>query len=347
MEAKKILIVNVNWIGDVLFSTPFIRAIREKYSESYIACLLHPRCREMLESTPRLNEIIIYDEEGEHTSLLGKSKLIMCLRKKNFDIAFILHRSFTKALIATLAGINKRIGYPTKNRSFLLTKTVEEPAEGLHKVEYFLNVARAVGIEPGSRSYEFFIKDSDRNFIRELLKGGGASDENLLVVICPGGNWDPKRWPKENFAKLADLLIERFGARIAISGAKKDMGLAEGIKAMMRNSPIIVCGKTTLRQLGALLERANLVIANDTGPMHIAVSMKAKTIALFGPTSPNITGPYGDGDYRVISKYEECEIPCYDFSCTDNRCMTAIRVEDVFQVANNMLMQNSKIKMQN
>lgn len=339
MEEKKILIINVNWIGDVLFSTPFIRVVREAYPKSHIACLLHPRCKEILESNPRLDEIMIYDEEGEHKSLFGKLKLIMYLRKKNFDIAFILHRSFTKALIASLAGIEKRIGYPTKHRSFLLTEIVEEPTEELHKVEYFLNVARAVGIEPSSRSYEFFIKDSDRNFIRSLLKSSDVSDEKTLVVICPGGNWDPKRWPKGSFAKLADLLIERFGVKVAISGAKKDIGLADEIKAMMRNSPIIVCGRTTLKELGALLERANLVIANDTGPMHIAVSMKAKTIALFGPTSPAITGPYGDGNYRVISKYGECEIPCYDFSCTDNRCMAAIKVEDVLKEASEMLNQ--------
>lgn len=334
---KRILVINVNWIGDVLFSTPFIRAVREAYPEGYIACLLHPRCKEMLESNPRLNEIIIYDEEGVHKRLLGKLKLINILRKKRFDVAFILHRSFTKALMATLAGVKERIGYPAKRRAMLLTGQVEEPGEEIHKVEYFLKIAKAYGITAKSRSYEFFINETDRNFIKDFLRTSGVSEKDILVVLCPGGNWDPKRWPKENFARIGDALAERFGAKIVISGAKKDVSLAREIEGMMTAKPIISCGKTSLKELGALLERANLVIANDTGPMHIAVSQKTKTIALFGPTSPKITGPYGDGDYRVISKYEECEIPCYDFTCTDNKCMGAIKVDDVLKESTDLL----------
>ena len=106
---------------------------------------------------------------------------------------------------------------------------------------------------------------------------------------------------------------------------------------MMKNRPIVFCGKTTLKELGALFERSDLVIANDTGPMHVAVSMKAPTIALFGPTSPAITGPYGKGNYRVISRHDECDIPCYDFSCKDNRCMAAIKVDDVLKEAAELL----------
>lgn len=341
---KKILIISVNWIGDVIFTTPFIRALREDHPDGYIACLIHPRCREMLKSNPRLNEIIIYDEEGRHRGLTGKFGLIYTLRKKKFDTAFILHRSFTKALIAYLAGIKERVGYPTKERGILLTKTVEEPPCDTHKVEYFLNLARIAGIEPRDSSCEFFIEDSDRIFIKRLLEEAGVTEGDLLITICPGGNWDPKRWPRENFAKLSDLLIERLNARIAIAGAKKDIPLAEEIKKLMKGSPVIACGKTTLGELGALLAKSGLVIANDTGPMHMAVAMKTKVIALFGPTSPRITGPYGRGDYRVISKNETCDVPCYDFTCKDNGCMAAITVEDVLGEAEEMLAEKVRRK---
>lgn len=337
-QGKRILIVSVNWIGDVIFTTPFIRTVRQANPDSYIACLLHPRCREMLEANPRINEIIIYDEELRHKGIIGKFKLINYIRKNRFDTAFILHRSFTKALIPYLAGIRERIGYPTKNRRVLLTKAAEEPDEDTHKVEYFLNIAGPAGMNlPQDNSYEFFIEDSDRKFVKDMLEEGGVSDKDILVTICPGGNWGPKRWPKENFAVAADLIAEKFGARIAIAGAKKDIELAEEIRKSMRNKPLITCGKTTLRQLGALLERSKLVIANDTGPMHIAVCMKARVIALFGPTSWRITGPYGRGDYKVISRNETCEVPCYDFNCKDNSCMAAISVEEVYQTAEEFL----------
>jgi lipopolysaccharide heptosyltransferase II len=333
---KRILIVNVNWIGDTLFSTPFIRAVREAYPDSYIACLLHPRCKEMLELNPAINEIIIYDEEFSHRGLLGKLKLIASLRKKKFDTAFLLHRSFTKALITFLSGIKERIGYPTKRRAMLLTKMIESPAEELHKVEYFLNIASSSGLKCESRSYEFFIDQSHKKFVADLLRDNGISDKTPIIVLCPGGNWDPKRWPKENFALLGDILSDKYGAKIVISGAKKDVRLAEDIKNLMKTKPIITAGKTNLKQLGALFERASLVVANDTGPMHLAVAMKAKTIALFGPTSSALTGPYGNGNYKVITKNDTCDIPCYDFTCTDNRCMAAIKVEDVVREAESL-----------
>ena len=334
---NRILIVNVNWIGDTLFSTPFIRAVRDAYPDTYIACLLHPRCKEMLELNPRLNEIIIYDEEGAHRSLSGKLKLIIALRQKKFDTAFLLHRSFTKAMLVFLSGIKERVGYPTKRRAMLLTKMVEAPSEEVHKVEYFLNIARASGLKPQSKSYEFFIDDSHKKFVTGLLRESGIVDGDTVIVLCPGGNWGPKRWPKENFARLADILSERPGVKIVISGSTKDLKLAGEIKAMMKNEPVITAGKTTLKQLGAVFARSDLVIANDTGPMHLAVAMKAPTIALFGPTSPAMTGPYGDGCYRTISRNDACDIPCYDFTCTDNSCMRAIKVEDVLKEAISML----------
>ena len=346
-NSKKILIVNVNWIGDVIFSTPFIKAVRLKYPDSYIACLLHPRCVDILKDNPRVDEIIVYDEEGIHKGLIGKLKLIIFLRKKKFDIAFLLHRSFTKALITFLAKAKERIGYPTKKRGIFLTIPVEISDEEVHKVEYFLNLARACGIDTRDTTYEFFIKDSDRQKVRQFLSGNNIGDKDTLAVLCPGGNWEMKRWPKENFALLADMLMERLGAKIVISGAKKDIALAESIKGMMRHIPVISCGRTTLKELGALLERANMVVANDTGPMHLAVAMKTNVIALFGPTSPRLTGPYGQGHYHVMCKNEECDVPCYDLTCIDNRCMAAISVEDVFREAEEMLIQNSKLKSQN
>jgi lipopolysaccharide heptosyltransferase II len=338
---KKILIVNVNWIGDVIFSTPFIRAVREAHPDGFIACLVHPRCVEILKDNPRIDEVIVYDEEGIHKNLFGKLKLIAYLRKKKFDTAFILHRSFTKALITFLAGARERIGYPTKHRGSLLTRPVEIPDEEIHKVEYFLGLARAAGITVHNAVYEFFIKDTDRKDAGRFLEENGVLDKDTLIILCPGGNWDPKRWPKENFAKLGDMLIEKLGARVVISGAKKDIPLVEEIKEMMKLIPVVSCGKTTLRGVAALFEKADLVVANDTGPMHLAVAMKTNVLALFGPTSPRLTGPYGPGSYRVIWKNEECETPCYDLTCKENRCMAAITVEDVFKEAEEMLKRNT------
>jgi len=334
---KRILIIEVNWLGDVLFSTPFIRAVRDDNPDGYIACLVHPRTKEILEGSTAINEIVFYDEEGLHKGILGKLRLIRSLRRSHFDTVYILHRSFTKALIGYLTGAKVRIGYPTKNREKLLTKAVEEPDPGVHSVEYFLNIAGKKANTIRDLHYEFFIKDSDRRYIKDYLFARGISSEEKFIALCPGGNWDPKRWPKESFAALADMLARKYSAKIVITGGTKERGLAESIRSMMKCPAIVTCGGTNLKELGAIFERSSLVVANDTGSMHIAVAMGAKVIALFGPTSAGMTGPYGRGDYRVVKSAIECDIPCYDVTCKDNRCMKAISVEEVFGEAAKLL----------
>ena len=156
------------------------------------------------------------------------------------------------------------------------------------------------------------------------------------MVLNPGGNWDLKRWPKENFARLGKRLIKEYQAKVIITGARADLNLAQDIAAQMEQQPLIFCGKTTLKQLAALMAKVSLVISNDSGPMHIAVSQKTKVIALFGPTSPQITGPYGRGNYTVIHRDVGCATPCYQLDCSDNRCMKAITVDDVLQAVEKM-----------
>jgi len=231
-----------------------------------------------------------------------------------------------------LAGIPRRIGYSTKRRGVFLTTKVPLPLlESLHKVEYFLGIVRAEGIDVDSKYYEFHVGGEARSFASQFLASHGVKDNDFLVIFNPGGNWDPKRWPVERYAELGDRLVESHNAKVLITGAAKDEVLADNIIGKMSKKPVTSCGKTNLLELGALLERADLVISGDSGPMHMAVAIGTRVIALFGPTSPKITGPYGRGDYKVIWKDVGCEVPCYDQTCKENRCMKAIAVDDVLR----------------
>ncbi len=328
----RILIFNVNWRGDVLFSTPAIKAIRRRYRDAYLACVVVSRCREVLSGNPDLDEVIIFDEKGDHKGIIGKLRFIVELRRKSFDKAFLFHRSFTRALLVFLAGIPERIGYTTKKRGILLTTKVPPPKENLHKVEYFLGIVRAAGIEAETKLYEFHPSDGARRWVSQFLADQGVADNDFLVVLNPGGNWDPKRWPVARYAELGEALRDTYNAKVLITGAAKDVVLADEIARLMKRRPISSCGKTTLEELGALLERADLVISGDSGPMHMAVAVGTRVVALFGPTSRQITGPYGRGDYRIIWKDVGCKVPCYDLGCRDNRCMKAITVDDVLGV---------------
>lgn len=337
---NRILIVNVNWIGDVLFSTPAIRAIRKRYPGAYIACMVVPRCRQALELNPHLDELIIYDEKKEYKGLGGKLRLISALKARRFETVFLFHRSLTRTLMVALSGIKERVGIYNPKRGFLLTKKVEPQESDAHKVEQFLNIVKINNIPPSGKNMELFISEEDEAFAREYLRLQGVKEDRPVIVLNPGGNWNLKRWPDENFARLGDRLAELFGAQILITGAEKDIELGDAIAGMMKHKPAVACGKTTLRQLAAILKRADLVVSNDSGPMHIAVSQGAKTIALFGPTDPKVTGPYGEGKYIVIQKpsaKSDCKVPCYNLRCENNVCMKAISVEDVVKEAAKML----------
>jgi len=336
-NGARILIINVNWLGDVLFTTPFIKAIRRKFPASYIACMVAPRCKEILEDNPRIDEIIIYDEKGRHRGIMEKIRLIIELRRKRFGAAYILHRSFTRALMTYLSGINQRIGYDTKKRGFLLTKAIDETVPAVHRVEYFLKIASSCGAETADKDYEFFVRPQERQRIGRLLKDKRIKKTDVVAALNPGGNWPPKRWPKEYFARLADRLSNELNVKAVITGAPKDLRLAEDIVSLSQTRPASACGQTSIKELAALLERSNIVISSDTGPMHIALSVKTKVITLFGPTSEGITGPYGSGDYTVIKKDVGCPVPCYNFNCRDYRCMRAITVDEVFDKAREML----------
>lgn len=333
MAYKRILIWEQNWLGDVLFSTPFIKALRKKFKDAYISVIIDPSCKEMLEGNPEIDDLILYDEKNRHQAIMGKIKLIVQLRKKNFDAAFLLHRSLSRVIITGIAGIPRRIGYFYKKRNFILTDVVDLPEAPLHKIEYFLGIARYLGCDISDKNLEFFISESDRSYIGEILRQNAIKKEDPFVVINPGANWGPKTWPEENFAELSDRLSKTYNLKIVISGAEKDIEKALRIQGKALNKLIILCGKTTLKQLGALFEKSKLVISGDSGPLHIALAVrsKPKVIALFGPTSPELTGPYGSGNYRIIQKDVGCEVPCYDVACSDNRCMKAISVGDVME----------------
>lgn len=333
INTKRILIFNVNWLGDVLFSTAVIRNIRRNFPDSFIACIVPSRCYPILKANPHLDEVIIFDENDRHKGTLDKLKFIKFLKSKKFDMVFLLHRSFSRTLITRLAGIPRRIGYYTKKRAFLLTKKIISPdRDSLHRIDYYLNLIEKAGLKVEDRYTEFFVSEKDEQFVETFLKNKSVNKNDLLAGINPGGNWLPKRWPVQYWAKLCDRLIGEFGYKVIITGAVPDIALAKQIQDLMKEKPIVACAALNLKQLGALCKRLDLFVSADTGPLHIANAVGAKKIiALFGPTSPLITGPFPLKNTVILKKDAGCKIPCYVVNCKDNRCMKAISVDDVVE----------------
>jgi lipopolysaccharide heptosyltransferase II len=341
---KRILIFNVNWLGDVLFSTAAIRNIRYNFPDSFIACVIPSRCYYILEGNPHLDEIIIYDEKDRHKSSLSKLSFVRTLKEKKFDKVFLLHRSFSRALICRLAGVPERIGYHTKKRGFLLTHKIKAPnPKAMHRIDYYLYLLEKAGLKIEDRYPEFFIEDEAFKYVEDFLKKNTVKENDFLVAINPGGNWFPKRWPQDYWASLADRLTEELGAKVMITGSYSDISLAKDIQASMKTKPIIACGAFNLKQFGALCKRLDAFITADTGPLHIANTVGAKNIfAIFGPTSSLITGPYPSKNVFILQKDVNCKIPCYEVKCKDNRCMKAITPHEVIEKIKLLKVTNDK-----
>lgn len=330
---ERILVVNVNWIGDVIFSSPIFKAIKEAHPKAHISCLAVPRVKEVLESIPYIDEIIVYDEKGKHYNPLAKLKLIFQLRKKRFDVAFLLHRSLTRALMVYLAGIPQRVGYDEKKRGKYLTHKVEYLDGIVHRSDHYLNIIESFGIAVKDRQCSLSVSPRAKKDVEEMLRSKNINENDFLMVINPGGNWALKQWPPENFSRLVCGFVGLPNTKIVISGARKDSALVKVMKGLTLNEAIDLTGQTDLKQLMALMSRANVVVSADSGPLHMANGVGSHVIGIYGPTRPEITGPRGSGKAIVLQHNVGCnQEPCYYLKCPDNICMKSITVDDVKEI---------------
>lgn len=338
-DRARLLVVVPNWFGETLFATPFLRALRQPQPDAFIATLGWPQCRQMLMHNPHVNEIIDYDERGAHRGWLAKWRLVQTLRARRFDAAFILRKSLSRSLLLAAARIPTRVGFANPKSGWLLTHRVTPSVMAQHKASTYLPLLEAVGLTVCTGPYEYFVSAEERHAAREQLSAHQLVNGRPFVVLHPGANWPHKRWAAERFAVLGDRLTETQHVHILITGGPDDAGLAAAIASRMRTSPVVLAGQTNLRQLGACLEQALLVISNDTGILHMAAALGRPIVALYGPTSPAFTGPLGDPHHMVVIHHADCcpQIPCYHPDRPAHPGMEAIPVDEVYDAAVHLL----------
>jgi heptosyltransferase-2 len=342
--ARRILIKLPNWVGDVVLSIPAIKKLRGLYPDSYIAVLIKQELVDLLANNPAINEVLPYKEEKGLKKLSMIGRLIRTIRTGNFDTAILFPNSFSSALIVFLAGIPCRVGYGSDGRSPLLTKPIKVKDENrsIHQTCIYLNIIKEFARAEISKEVpipHIYINEVDRawavNLVKEKIKKG-----KYLIGINPGARFGPaKRWLAERFVELGNRLTLEFNASIILFGGPEEKefvsGIAAGIKTQ-QGDVLNMAGSTSLGQLAGLIERCNVFITNDTGPMHIAYSVGTPVVAIFGSTDPNRTGPPGDS-HKIVKKDVPCS-PCFKRVCPfDMECMKAIEVEDVMKAIVSLL----------
>jgi lipopolysaccharide heptosyltransferase II len=344
----KILIVKLCCIGDILFTTPAVRALRRGFPKAHLAYLVGSWSKEIIEDNPNLDEIIIYDAPAHsinrRQAVIGTLRCLQYLHRKKFDLAVIFHRSTSSSLFTLLAGIPKRIGFDYAGKSKLLTQKVPFDANK-HEVDRYLDITTSLGVEPVGRSTELRVMPQEEEDALRLLREKGVGSEDRIVAILAGGGKNPgtsmptKRWHPSKFAELADAIIEEYGAKVILIGAPSDQQVAGEVTHAMHNKPIDLVGRTTLKKLSAVLKCCQLFVGGDSGPLHMAAAVDTPTVGIFGPSDPRLVAPRGR-IHQVVWSNPPCS-PCYrpdtvlthrDFStCPEGNmeCMQRITVKEV------------------
>ncbi len=330
---RNILVVSVNWLGDVVFSTPVYRALKSAYPSARITALGVPRVKEVLELCPDVDEVIVYDERRSFRGLMGMVAQGVSLRQRKFDAVFILRRSLARSLMAWLAGIPVRVGFAHKRWSWLLTQVVDDQGcELIHRRDVYARVVEAFDVKVKDRSCYLEVSRELCERVALKLRAKGLTGDERIVVLNTGGNWPLKQWLQERFAEVTARLTREAGVVVVLPGAASDVERVRSIAQASGVKPVVLAGETDLKEMAALFKRAFMVVSADSGPLHVASAVGANVVALFGPTDPKITEPCGRGRSKVLVRDVGCNrSACYYLECPDNRCMKAITVDDVLQ----------------
>lgn len=319
-----------NWIGDAVMATPTLTALRAGCPRATITAWARPPVAEVLARHPALDDILVEERRGRHAGVIGRLRLAADVRRRGFDAALLLTNSFESALVAALAGVPRRIGYRTDGRALLLTVPLHAPprARMPHMTAYYWDLLAPWNLVGDPLAVSLAVTDEERGAARARLSEWGVAPDETLVGMNPGAAYgSAKRWPAARFAEVARRLIQD-GARVILFGSAGERALGDEIAAGLGTAAVNAMGRTTLREVMALLTWCRHLVTNDSGPMHVAAALGVPVTAVFGPTDPRITGPVGER-VTVLRHSVECA-PCRYRECPiDHACMTGVSPDEV------------------
>ncbi len=337
-ERKRILLAGPHWLGDVLFTTPAIRAVRRQYPHAFLAYLLPARVLPVLANHPQINELIVCQDKPSLFSWPLQLRMADEIRRRKFDTAIFFHRSKTKAFLVQKAGVGERIGYAQPGREKFLTQNVPPPQQPLHKIDSFLHLIDQAGIPADERHMDFFPAPNAPLQLARLLMDHGVVPGDRYALVHAGGNWDLKRWPVAHFIATIRHYIQNFRLKIVLCGTDSEKNISDEICGQFDGKSVVsLCGKTSLDALSLLLKNADFLLSNDSGPIHLAATQRTKILGLFGPTSTALTGPVSKGPLSILWKDVGCDVPCYFRSCNYRVCMNWLSPEEVYQKTRELL----------
>jgi lipopolysaccharide heptosyltransferase I len=336
----KILFIKLSAIGDVVQTLPALEAIKKLYPDSKITWVVEEAAAGILEGHPLIDRLLISRRKAWMRMLrnpLTASRgigdilgFIRELRNTEYDIAIDFQGLLKSGMLIGLARATRKIGFDKTREFSYLFLNERLPAYDIekHALLRYLDVARYLGAGDLSPVCTLPI-EREVSAIRKKIEGMSLKNRPL-VAINPVARWETKLWPERGFAELADRLVKEKNAAVIFTGSPEDRGVNDRIIALMSETAMNWAGETTLKELAALASLTDLFISTDTGPMHLAAAAGAKVLALFGPTAPWRTGPYGPSNI-VVRTGIVCS-PCFQRKCDVGvRCMEGIKADEVMR----------------
>lgn len=338
-EVKKIAVIELAHVGDVLAITPALRMLKERFPDASTTVVAGPWCKDILDGNPDINNVIVYraswlDRMNKAPFSLSETvSFIRTMRSQRFDLCIDTRGDFRIILLMWLCGIKRRVGYGFAGGGFLLTDVKPfdvKRRQDRHQIEHNLKLIDFIDGGRRARDYDdkaprIFFSDDDEAYIDNLLK---ERENGLLIAVHPGSGLPVKRWPVERFGLLIGDIVKRHKAKVLLLGGQEEKFLGEIIKSSTQAVFIDLIGKTSIKQLAALLKKCNLFVGGDSGVMHVASAVGTPIVAIWGGhNKPAHWGPSSEKDI-ILHSPQECS-PCGLKSCKDAVCLKSIEVDEV------------------
>lgn len=343
-ECKRILVVKLSSIGDVVMATPVAKALREAFPKAYIAWVVEEKSKDAILGNPYLDEVIVWergrDKGLEMIAQLARDAVWLRkeLRSRRFDVAVDLQGLLRSAIVSLLSGARYRLGTAGAGEGAPIFYNIpEKTSRSIRGSQHYLAILEPLGIYSRDVAMHMPVSEQDEAFARTFVAESIVRyrRRNGIVAMVPATTWAQKHWTEEGWAQLADTLIEDYDMLPVFLGSKADVALRDRVFSLMKHSAADLVGQATLTQSAALVEQSDLVFSVDTGLLHIAMAFERPTIGIFGPTEWRLLLR---GDIlKVVAKDFPC-MPCMRRpTCEGFLCMRAISPSDVLRAAEKWL----------
>ncbi len=339
-EPRNIIVRMPNWLGDLVMATPVLADLRQRFPHANITAMCVEPIATLLEQDPHIDQLFRFRRINNWIHHFHSYQILEPLRHNEYDLGVLLTNSLSSAWWFWRGKVQHRLGYIGHWRRLLLNKALSLPAnhETQHLVLTYKQLLEPLAIPLSNSTPALYISDEEMSAAHALLANNGVKPGDVIIGVNPGAAFgSAKCWLPDRYREVAASLSADPKHRMIFFGDPAGTPLVNDICNGMPDQVINLAGKTTIRELAALIKCCRVLLTNDSGPMHMAAALGVPPLALFGSTNDVKTGPYGLG--RVLHKHVECS-PCYKRVCPiDFRCMKRIEVEEVLRNLREMLQE--------